>query len=278
MNKNLVFDIGTNNGDDALFYAHLGYEVIAIDADPTIIKNNTKKINDPKIQFLNCAISYNDNEILDFYIDEDDTKNSLISKNVAGNNTLKEVVKVTTRTLKSLMEERGVPYYCKIDIEGYDPVAIRSLKGINELPPFMSAEGECKPDSEKFSEDGVLDVLEAFKEVGYKKFKLVDQTTLTVLKKDDFYIKRTQLSYHLMRKLQKMTGAYSRTYTNMQRLTKEYNYPFKFAASGPFAEKLEGEWIRYEEAKALYLHHRRAFFSKEVNKPFTFWVDWHVAR
>lgn len=278
MNKNLVFDIGTNNGDDALFYAHLGYQVIAIDADPSIIKSNNEKIKNDKIRFLNCAVSYKDNEILDFYISEDDTRNSLVAENFEAINTLKEVVKVKARSLKSLMEEYGIPYYCKIDIEGYDGVAIRSMKGISELPAYMSAEGEYRHDNEKFSEEGVLDVLEAFKEVGYNKFKLVDQTTLTVLKFDDFYIKRTQLSYHIMRKLQKMTGAYSRTYTNLQRLIKKYNYPFKFAASGPFAEKLEGEWIGYEEAKKLYLHHRRAFFSKDVNKPFTFWVDWHVAR
>ena len=38
MDRSLVYDVGMNNGDDTAYYLHLGYRVVAIDADPTLIE------------------------------------------------------------------------------------------------------------------------------------------------------------------------------------------------------------------------------------------------
>src|SRR6185437_2980482 len=107
--------------------------------------------------FLNYAISDTDNTTVDLFLNNDSAKSSLIADVGERQNNFKKIVKVKTITLRTLMEQYGIPYYCKIDIEGYDPVAIKSLKGTSEIPKYISAEAECKSDEDKFSEDGIFD-------------------------------------------------------------------------------------------------------------------------
>ena len=38
MNEKLIYDVGMHLGEDAEFYLSKGYKVIAIDADPNLIK------------------------------------------------------------------------------------------------------------------------------------------------------------------------------------------------------------------------------------------------
>lgn len=278
MDNRLIFDIGTHIGEDTHFYLSKGYKVIAIDADPATIEANKKKFSgNSDVTFLNYAISDTDGQLISLFVNEDSSKNSLFSEIGGRQDSLQQVVQVPTRTLSSLMQEYGVPFYCKIDIEGYDPVAIRSIRPVKELPRFTSAETECKPDEARQSEDGIFDALDALKEVGYTKFKLVDQTTLMVLDNRDFYKARSSFAYKLMRKLQKLTGSYTAWFANKQRLSKKYNYSFVHDATGPFGDELEGDkWMSYEEAKALYLFHRRSYYSIEANKNFGMWADWHA--
>ncbi|HXS35857.1 MAG TPA: FkbM family methyltransferase [Flavipsychrobacter sp.] len=278
MDKKLIYDIGSNTGEDTLFYLTQGYRVIAIDADPSIIEGCKKRFKNygDRAIFLNYAISDTDNTTVDLFLNNDSAKSSLIADVGERQNNFKKIVKVKTITLRTLMEQYGIPYYCKIDIEGYDPVAIKSLKGTSEIPKYISAEAECKSDEDKFSEDGIFDSLDALKGAGYKKFKLVDQTTLSVLDFSDFYISRSKLYYGIIRKLQKMTKMYSAKYTNKLRLNKKYEYDLVFDASGPFAEELDGAWYDYEKAKELYLYHRRAFFKVEANRKYSLWADWHA--
>lgn len=282
VHNRLIFDIGCNSGEDAIFYASRGYSVVAVDADPSIIQRAKAQYADHQfgraIQFINCAITQKDGDSIDFFLNHDSAKNSVLSSVGGRNGGVKEVVQVKTRTLCGLMDEYGAPYYCKIDIEGYDPVAVHSAAGASELPPYMSAEAECKSDEEKFSEDGIFDSLDALHSLGYTKFKLVDQTTLYVLGAEDFYLRRETMYYKLRRKLEKITGTYTPFYTNKQRISKKYNYPFVYDASGPFGEELEGEWISYEDAKSLYLFHRRAFFQSASNRKYSLWADWHATR
>ena len=113
------------------------------------------------------------------------------------------VRKVKTKTLSTLFKEYGTPYYCKIDIEGFDANALRSMVGAKIKPTFTSAEAECKPEGESASEDGVLETLDELINNGYKKFKLVDQFTLKVLGVEDFYKNRNSFYGGVARKLQK---------------------------------------------------------------------------
>jgi len=43
MQDNLIMDIGMLNGEDSRFYLDKGFKVVAIEADPTLIKQNKER-------------------------------------------------------------------------------------------------------------------------------------------------------------------------------------------------------------------------------------------
>ena len=73
MNRNLIFDIGMNNGDDSAYYLHLGYRVVAVEADPTLAKEATRRfekaIRAGELIIVNKAIASEPGEA-DFWICE----------------------------------------------------------------------------------------------------------------------------------------------------------------------------------------------------------------
>lgn len=279
--KGLIFDIGTNKGEDAMFYAHLGYNVIAVDADPSLIEENKRehKAHLDKITFLNYAISEKDGDTLELFINSDSGKNSLIEEVGARQDSLAGKVAVKTITLRTLVEQYGLPYYIKIDIEGYDAVAVRSLIGMPEMPPYISVEAECLPEDDRFSEEGIFETLDTLRNAGYTRFKLIDQASLRVLDdRDTYYRDSTTLPHRIIRKLQQVTGVHSSPYNYKKVLEKKYGFPLVYSSSGPFGEDSAGHWMSYEQAKKVYLFQRRQYFSIEPNRRYSYWADWHAAR
>lgn len=278
--KKLIFDIGSNRGEDSLFYVSRGYQVIAVDADVSLVDENKRVHKDhlDKIIFLNFAITETDNNSLDLFINHDSGKTSLIEEIGNRQNSFKEKAIVRTITLRTLIEQYGLPHYCKIDIEGYDIVAVRSLIGTGAIPPFISVEAECLPEEERFSERQIFDSLEILREAGYTRFKLVDQASLRVLdSKDHFYRRSTSLLFRIIRQLQLMLGVYSRLHNNKKFLGHKYQFPFGYSSSGPFGDELNGKWMNYDEAKRTYMFQRRQYFSVERNRQYSYWADWHAA-
>ena len=68
--KNLIFDLGFHNGDDSDFYLKKGFNVIALEANPELVRRGIKKFrnykevlgyvnkNIPKIMTKNMKKSY----------------------------------------------------------------------------------------------------------------------------------------------------------------------------------------------------------------------------
>jgi hypothetical protein len=106
------------------------------------------------------------------------------------------------------MLEYGIPHYCKIDIEDCDLEALKSLKNIAEPPPFISIE------SEKLSWSRLMDELLTFRELGYSRYKVVDQSLI---------------------ELQSCPG-----------------HKFEAGSSGLFGDDIPGPWISLPEAVAAY--------------------------
>lgn len=280
MNDKLIYDIGAHKAEDTRYYLGRGFKVVAIDADPNLVARNTQLFRDEVaaglVTFLNYAISNKDNDTIILYLNEDSIRNSVIKEFGTRFGKAKEEIKVPTMKMATLMNTYGIPYYCKIDIEGMDAIAVKSMAGVPEIPKFMSVEAECKVPEELLNEDGIFDTLEALREAGYSRFKIVDQTTLNVLSNDRFYSRRDSLLYKVRRKLDKMTGQYTELFSNKERLKAAFKFDFPGDSSGPFGEELDGTWMDYETARRQYLFHRRDFYSRQVNSKFVFWVDWHA--
>lgn len=274
MNKNLIFDIGMHRGEDTAYYLSKGYNVVAVDADPSLISSAENTFSEAyengRLCLENLAISEGKGE-LDFYRSEKSIWNSLNNKIADRLGSSKEVLSVKSATLQCLIDKYGLPYYCKIDIEGYDIVALRSLSPQN-LPKYISVESECLGEADQPGEEEVLATLDQLNKLGYSCFKLVDQKSLKALNiKRTFYKEKKNL--HRLK--QKFKTVLNQTYR--QKLSSKENYVFPSGASGPFGELIEGSWYCYEDAKKMILKHRKDFFETHpMGHNFSFWCDWHA--
>jgi hypothetical protein len=107
---------------------------------------------------------------------------------------------------------------------------------------------------------------------GYRKFKLVEQATLTVLKpRTRFYVDNSGVFW-----IRIMTWARLRMERLKRSVCSRLGYVFPLGSSGAFGDDLESEWLECEAAKETYLFHRRDFLkSRPVN--LGFWCDWHAS-
>lgn len=284
MSTKLVYDIGMHSGYDTKMYIEKGYNVIAVEANEFLVnkveKRYQKKINEGKLQIINCAISEKDNEKIKFFISDSDQESSLneqMARN-AGNVKSQEVI---SYTLPTLFKKYGVPYYCKIDIEGYDNIALGTLIGHSDLlPKYISAENSNLSDSGVVSK--LIDdeneffkmwtsTLDTLKELGYTKFKLVDQATLEVLDKESRYLNSgfyfgTSFSRKLINKYLRITACLKFCFS--------FNRSYVRGCSGPFGEELKGKWTNYEEAKENIISHTRKglIYGKKI-----MWCDIHAS-
>ncbi|MEI6140225.1 MAG: FkbM family methyltransferase [Mariniphaga sp.] len=276
MEKNLIIDVGMHKAEDTDFYLSKGFNVIAIDADPNLIKSAHSiyydRINKGQLNLQNFAISDTDDEDVIFYVGKRTIWNSLKSEIANRDQNYLNTITVKTKKLSSIFESFGVPYYCKIDIEGYDEIALISLKNFVELPLFISVETECLGENEKYVDKSSLATLRALNSLGYKQFKLVDQVSLNVLNNNaKFYTESNLLIYQIFNKLNVPFG-------NKRRLQKKHGYKFPNGATGPFGDDITGNWMSYEQAEKCLLKHRNDYFRLKRSISYGFWCDWHAKR
>ena len=263
----LIFDIGMHTGEDTRYYLWKGYRVVAVDADVHMINTAQKTFAEPiakhQLILVNCAIADNEGT-KEFYLSKQSLWNSLKPAVADRLSLAKETIEVPSRTLLSLLEEFGVPYYCKIDIEGYDLVGLKTLTSAKVLPPFISVESECLGEFETISDEEALATLNQLYQLGYRKFKLVEQNTLLSLcPKILFY----RDSSNFLERKRKMVSIFR---------TLKGEYKFKVGASGPFGEEVDGNWLDYPTAKETLLFHRKSYFNLKISDAFSFWCDWHA--
>ncbi len=283
MNNRLVFDLGMHKAEDTGFYLFKGYKVVAVDADPIQIEAAKQKFNENiekgDLILVNKGLSEKDDETLDFHISEYSEWNSFKKEISDRKSNLKEIIKVKSVTISSLIEKYGMPFFCKIDIEGFDIVCLDNLLKNNLKPQFISVESECVGEYETLSNEGALETLEGLRKIGYTKFKLVDQASLQSLApKSSFYgIKSEEgFLFKITRKILHKFSCKVTKYTRREIECMRNNYSFPMGASGPFGDEINSNWYNYEEAREMLVFHRNEFFNKTNGEKFSFWCDWHA--
>lgn len=229
MGTKVIFDLGAHKGEDSDFYLLKGFRVIAIDASDTLCSEVLKRFQDhskkSNFKILNYAVTENDNETITFY---ENTGNSvwgtIFDSWVARNNKMgttsieKSVrtIRLDTLIARELQEGETIEYV-KIDIEGADIMALKSLSNVKEKPRFVSLE------SEKIVWEKLIEEFDVLKQLGYSKFKIIDQSTI-----------QTQQCPRPSRE-----GDY-------------VDYKFEFGSTGLFGDELPGEWLSAAEAIKIY--------------------------
>lgn len=227
----VVFDIGMHTGQDTNYYLRSGYKVIAAEANPILAAENEKKfseaIDSGQLVILNKGIS-NTKGTLPFYINHSVSEWSSFDKTLGTRRGRFELRDIPCITIQDMIAAFGLPYYIKVDIEGYDFYVVDGLTRESK-PAYFSCEltADCS-------------LIDKLYEKGYRHFKLINQA-------DNFQPidldkeKKWWRPYYLHLR----NGILLRV-QNMLPI----RYPY--SSSGPFGEEAKGDWMDYETTRKLY--------------------------
>ena len=229
MRSNLIYDAGAHRGEDTEFYLKKGFDVVSIEAHPELAKELrtrfAREIATGQLIVVEAAIAEHHGTI-DFYTNDvisvwGTTQPEWVKRNER-HDAPSTCITVKATTFSDILRRYGVPYYLKIDIEGADLLCVKAFVGEREKPKFISIE------SNKRCWQGLLDEFELLKQLGYKRFKLIDQVLV---------------------ELQEVPVPAREGRPGVA-------HQFEIGSSGLFGEELPGQWLNPEEAIAKY---RRIF-------------------
>lgn len=213
--SNLVFDIGFHTGEDTAYYLRRGFQVVAVEANPSLYAAGTEKfakeIAGGQLVLLNKALA-REPGALTFYVSDMTVWSTADATwaargEAAGFRT--RPITVQAVTIADLIGAHGAPCFIKVDIEGYDKVVLEGLLATEVRPAYLSIE------SEKDSMAGLRHEFELFTRLGYDRFKRVDQRRVP-----------------------------------RQRAPKAPGWTFPEGASGDFGEDAPGRWVNADRCLA----------------------------
>lgn len=135
----LCFDIGANIGYKSKLFLSLEAKVIALEPQSSCVKY-LKKIKSRKFQFLPYAVG-SKNEIkklrLANHIEVATFSDQFIDYFKNDNLSWENFEMVTVKRLNTIIDEFGIPDFCKIDAEGYE---LEILSNLNYTIPIIEFE------------------------------------------------------------------------------------------------------------------------------------------
>ena len=237
MDAQLVYDVGVHKGEDTAYYLHKGFRVVGVEANPVMVAHLRKRfaaeIAAGALTLLEVGVAEREGE-MEFWVCDAVTEWSSFNKNKAavGGKTSRPV-KVRTTQFANILRRHGVPFYCKIDIEGNDRLCLEGIDSADK-PQFLSIEmSQPKGDRD----------LAALKSVGYHKFKIISQVTFGPTRP----ALQIALSY--------APGRIRRRIKQLERYVgkrRDGDWTFNFGSSGTFGEHLPGRWLDYDRAVATW--------------------------
>jgi FkbM family methyltransferase len=216
LRPDLIYDVGMCDGGDTAFYLAKGFDVIAVEANPALVERNrmrfSRELEEGRLIIVNKAIGPTVGRTdFDIHTSNEHWSSIVADRRIRMAGQYK-TIKVECTTLDTVIEQYGVPYYLKIDIEEADLDAVRSLDGLSERPKYLSAEAHSP------------EIVECLHRQGYQFFKLVDQGARSRMFTWPWKWREGRFV------LQRFTGSHS----------------------GPFGEETPGDWLSRDEILAKY--------------------------
>lgn len=254
MDANLIFDVGLHRGEDSEFYLKKGFKVVGIEANAKLCDSVRERlatyVESGQLTIVNGAISDRPGPVT-FYVNDHISEWGTTSKEWAARNerlgTKSFEVSVMGITFDDVLKRFGVPYFLKIDIEGADLLCLKALKASQTKPKYVSIE------SNKTSWPDLLAEFRLLKDLGYSKFKIVQQLDVSSQKCP----------------IPALEGNY-------------VAHDFQYGSSGMFGNEAPGQWMSEQQAlrryRGVFLRYRlfgddglvRRFLRLFEDKPF-FW-------
>lgn len=160
-----IIDIGMNDGKDTEYYAKRGFKVVSFEANPALVEAARLKFQDrhPRVDIRNLAISDDQGE-LTFYVNKFNSAWSSLDEVLGARREGAEEIKVASCNLVDELGEFSERiHYVKIDIEGFDHIALRQVLKLPHLPKYVSVE------------NGSEEMLRDLRNAGYAGFKFSNQ-------------------------------------------------------------------------------------------------------
>jgi FkbM family methyltransferase len=178
----MVYDVGMHTGQDTAHYLRRGYNVVAFEANPDLVEQNTQRFGEA-IAMGRLAIVYGaiisdesmdaDRDTVDFYVNENSVWGTVVpdraSEYEQRSHSDAKVISVPRISFADALRTHGVPYYMKTDIEGVDTACLEGLGKVSERPAYVSLESDVD------SFEKVRQELELFQQLGYNAFQIINQ-------------------------------------------------------------------------------------------------------
>ena len=280
--KDLIYDVGMNNGDDTAYYLSLGFRTVAIEANPELVEQAkarfAREIASGRLIILNIGIADREGQ-LPFWICETTSRWSSFDRAYAAwHNSPSHQIQVPCTRFETIVAQHGVPYFCKIDIQGNDFLCLEGFTP-HQVPKFLSIEAN----------DLNLQLLDMLRALGYSLFKCISQSNFIPLQLPPVVEQRRleraerllgspKFRHRVFRKL----GGRSWLQRQLQSTRHYHNWHFPPQSSGGFGDQTLGRWLTYDDMKRSseeFLRRREAG-EKSIfwgsNKSYVIWTDYHA--
>jgi FkbM family methyltransferase len=147
--NNLVYDIGANKGNKVKALLRMGYKVIAVEPEKKALSTLSWRFSKNKnVTIVENGVSDKKAELTIHIAGSRSGLNTLSDKWVNSlekeqenrwhkKHSFKDSYTIEVTTLDDLFSKYGIPYFIKIDVEGYEN---KVIKGMSRMPAFISFE------------------------------------------------------------------------------------------------------------------------------------------
>jgi FkbM family methyltransferase len=245
-----VFDIGMYDGADTKYYLESGFRVVAVEGNPDLVASAQKSlasyVSTGQLVCVNKAISA-DGEPVELTLSGADLgASSTRADRIASRWPIGKLT-VAGATMRQLIDEDGVPHFIKSDIERADRFCVLGLDAATR-PQYLSYEV-----GEDFDE-----LLRHCRQIGYSKFKIVNQVSFRELANQRSF--RDRLILGVTRRL---------GYADFKRVKRAGRFFISGHSAGPAPWCSDGAWRSADETLARWTR------AKETGA-LTAWYDVHA--
>jgi FkbM family methyltransferase len=235
-NAKLVYDVGLHDGSDTAYYLRLGFRVIAIEADTGLADaaadRFAREIAAGQLEIVNVGISAQ-RGVARFWVCDDHSEWSSFDREIAARRgCAHHPIDIPTLPFDAVLKEYGIPHYCKIDIEGNDYLCLAAMEP--ELcPAYVSVELARAPGT---------DLLSMLSELGYKRFKIIDQTRFCSVEP------KIQRLLHERSPI----GAATRRINRLRSRSSHRGWRFPPGSSGAIGPATPGRWLHANSIRDIW--------------------------
>jgi FkbM family methyltransferase len=207
----VIYDLGSNNGDDIPYYLQKSRKVVAVEANPVLIKQIEARFSEEilsgKLSVEHCVLTTeNKGEMVSFYIHKHNHVLSQFPRPEESFIADFDETMIKSRNIRDIISRYGNPYYIKIDLENYDQAILMELLRHGIKPKFLSAESHS------------IEVFALLVSLGYASFNLVDGAMVHKNYANHFVATSSGMKL----------------------------YAFPHHSAGPFGEDIKGHWMTPE--------------------------------